>query len=68
MEQLTQAQHKAAEALYKQAGRRAGRRRPRRRAVGGGPAAAGGRRRQGDVIDAEVVEDEKKLTRGMTET
>jgi molecular chaperone DnaK len=58
MEQLTQAQHKAAEALYKQAGPAPS---------GGGPepggASAGpepGRATQGDVIDAEVVEDEKK--------
>ena len=64
MEQLTQAQHKAAEALYKQAGpRRSG----RRRRLGGARAPGGGRRvgagsaaSQGDVIDAEVVDDEKK--------
>ena len=58
MEQLTQAQHKAAEALYKQAGS------PAPGAPGqGGPdagAAAGGGSAPGDVIDAEVVEDEKK--------
>jgi len=59
MEQLTQAQHKAAEALYKQA------------STGGPGAAAGaqpgadagaatGGAAPGDVIDAEVVEDEKK--------
>jgi molecular chaperone DnaK len=58
MEQLTQAQHKAAEALYKQAGPAA--------AAGGpepGEAQAGtgpDRPAEGDVIDAEVVEDEKK--------
>jgi molecular chaperone DnaK len=58
MEQLTQAQHKAAEALYKQAGPAAS---------AGGPEPAGadagagpGRAPEGDVIDAEVVEDEKK--------
>jgi molecular chaperone DnaK len=58
MEQLTQAQHKAAEALYKQAGPAA---------PGGGPEPGGtdagtgpGRAPEGDVIDAEVVEDEKK--------
>jgi molecular chaperone DnaK len=67
MEQLTQAQHKAAEALYKQAGAAAG--------SSGSPGAegsagsgaegsdgssgsAGGP--QGDVIDAEVVDEEKK--------
>ena len=66
MEQLTQAQHKAAEALYKQAGSTAG----APGSDGGGsagptpgagagagaqPGSAGGP--QGDVIDAEVVED-----------
>jgi molecular chaperone DnaK len=57
MEQLTQVQHKAAEALYKQAGATAG-------APGDGGAdaagAAPGGGSAGDVIDAEVVEDEKK--------
>ncbi|MGH9240147.1 MAG: molecular chaperone DnaK [Vicinamibacterales bacterium] len=58
MEQLTQAQHKAAEALYKQTGASAG---PGPEA-GAGPAAGqpGGDAAPGDVIDAEVVEDEKK--------
>jgi molecular chaperone DnaK len=65
MEQLTQAQHKAAEALYKQAGAAAG-------SAGGagaeappsgdgetaGAAGAGGS--HDDVIDAEVVEEDKK--------
>ena len=66
MEQLTQAQHKAAEALYKQAGAAGagGRCAGRRRSAGGG-CQVGGRRRgpaaaEGDVIDAEVVDDEKK--------
>jgi molecular chaperone DnaK len=59
MEQLTQAQHKAAENLYKQSG-----------PAGAGAGAEGGRgpetsagsggSSQGDVIDAEVVEEEKK--------
>jgi molecular chaperone DnaK len=59
MEALTQAQHKVAESLYKQAG-----------AGGGAPASepsggdtggsAPGTADAGDVIDAEVVEDEKK--------
>jgi molecular chaperone DnaK len=59
MEQLTQAQHKAAENLYKQtgsAGAEAG-------AAGAGAGAEGqpaGGGSQGDVIDAEVVEEEKK--------
>jgi len=62
MEQLTQAQHKAAENLYKQSGaagagggagaQGAGERGPEGGAAGGGA--------QGDVIDAEVVEEEKK--------
>ena len=66
MEQLTQAQHKAAANLYQQAAPGAG-------APGGGPAggssgggdgsagrasSAGGS--QGDVIDAEVVDEEKR--------
>jgi len=57
MEQLTQAQHKAAEALYKQTGSTpsAG---PEPGDAGAGSAPGAGA--QGDVIDAEVVEDEKK--------
>src|SRR5688572_29898080 len=60
MEQLTQAQHKAAEALYKQAG--SGGAGSGDAAGPGGSAGAessapGG---TGDVIDAEVVEEEKK--------
>ena len=65
MDALMQAQHKASEALYKKPGgrRRAGCARvprvpqvPRvRRCV-----ASGGAKPEGDVIDAEVVEDEKK--------
>ena len=56
MEQLTQAQHKAAEALYKQASAAGG------GAPGAEPEDAGSRAQgaPGDVIDAEVVEDEKK--------
>ena len=57
MDQLTQAQHKAAEALYKQGaaapGADAG-------AAPGGSAGAGPAGDQGDVIDAEVVDDTKK--------
>jgi molecular chaperone DnaK len=58
MEELNAAQHKAAEAMYRAAG-----------AAGPGPApdggstggdAQGGSRPSGDVIDAEVVEEEKK--------
>jgi molecular chaperone DnaK len=59
MEQLTQAQHKAAEALYKQAASSgsAATGSPQEEAGQGAPAGGGA---QGDVIDAEVVEDEKK--------
>jgi molecular chaperone DnaK len=59
MEQLTQAQHKAAEALYKNAGA-AGPGGPGGPDAGGPSAGAGpapGGSAQGDVIDAEVVED-----------
>jgi molecular chaperone DnaK len=61
MEQLTQAQHKAAENLYKQ-GTPSGSAGP---GAGGGPegaqgASPGGGGAQGDVIDAEVVEEDKK--------
>jgi molecular chaperone DnaK len=61
MEHLTQAQHRAAEALYRQSGA-AG----TGAAAGGGAAGtapgtqAGGGGGQGDVIDAEVVDEEKK--------
>ncbi len=51
MEQLTQVQHKAAEALYKQTG------------AGGAESATGTEDPSGpqdDVIDAEVVDEEKK--------
>ena len=60
LEQLTAAQHKAAEAMYKQQDSRAAERQA-------GPAAAGpgGGRRIGagsksDVIDAEVVDEGKQ--------
>jgi molecular chaperone DnaK len=58
MEQLTQAQHKAAEAMYKQTGATP----DGADAAGAGATAGqpGGSAAQGDVIDAEVVEDEKK--------
>jgi molecular chaperone DnaK len=57
MEQLTQAQHKAAEALYRQQASAP--------TEGGAPAAdtpdaAGPAAAEGEVIDAEVVEDDKK--------
>jgi molecular chaperone DnaK len=58
MEQLTQAQHKAAEAMYKQTGATP----DGADAAGAGAAAGqpGEGAAQGEVIDAEVVEDEKK--------
>jgi molecular chaperone DnaK len=55
MEALTQAQHKVAEALYKQTGA-GGAAAAEPSGAAGSEGAAGG----GDVIDAEVVEDEKK--------
>ena len=63
LDQLTSAQHKAAEALYKQGGAAAG------GASGAGPApeggaadasAGGGAAAGGDVIDAEVVDEGKQ--------
>jgi hypothetical protein len=61
MEQLTQAQHKAAEALYKNSGA------PGAQGPGGpagagpqgsaGPSGTTGAPEGGDVIDAEVVDD-----------
>ncbi|MEQ1757860.1 MAG: molecular chaperone DnaK [Vicinamibacterales bacterium] len=56
MDQLTQAQHKAAEALYKTGGAAGA-------DAGGGPdtnAGAQGSAAPGDVIDAEVVDEDKK--------
>jgi molecular chaperone DnaK len=66
MEQLTQAQHRAAEALYKNAGASAGGGGAESSAGAGGSAGAGApggegsAGSQGDVIDAEVVDEEKK--------
>jgi molecular chaperone DnaK len=62
MEQLRQAQHKAAEALYKQAGAGAGSAGPQGSAgsPGGGASGSAGGGAQSDVIDAEVVDEEKK--------
>jgi molecular chaperone DnaK len=59
LEQLTQAQHRAAESLYKSAGAAAGG--ESGSAAPGGPEAPGGASDSpGDVIDAEVVEEDKK--------
>jgi molecular chaperone DnaK len=66
MEQLTQAQHRAAEALYKQAGSAGAQGSPGAEGAGSGSAGSsaagseGASTAQGDVIDAEVVEEEKK--------
>jgi molecular chaperone DnaK len=66
MEQLTQAQHRAAEALYKNAGAAAGSQGSEGSAgsegagSAGSQGSAGSEAAQGDVIDAEVVDEEKK--------
>jgi molecular chaperone DnaK len=61
MEQLTQAQHRAAEALYKNAGAAEGGSAGSQGPSGADAAGAGsGGAAQGDVIDAEVVDEEKK--------
>jgi molecular chaperone DnaK len=65
LDQLTAAQHKAAESLYRQQAAGAGAPGGSTGApTGGGPAAgadqgAGGSQRSGDVIDAEVVDEGK---------
>ncbi|MGH8185483.1 MAG: molecular chaperone DnaK, partial [Steroidobacteraceae bacterium] len=64
MEQLTQAQHKAAEALYKNAGAAQGAAAGSQGSSGSsGPSGSGSDSSSGspsDVIDAEVVDEEKK--------
>jgi molecular chaperone DnaK len=66
MEQLTQAQHKVAEVLYSQAGAAPGGPGAGHGAAGagpgggssaGGPSGGGARPAEGDVIDAEVVDE-----------
>jgi molecular chaperone DnaK len=57
MDALNQAQHKAAEAMYRAAGAAGG---PGGGQPGGEPSGAAGGGPKGDVIDAEVVEEEKK--------
>jgi molecular chaperone DnaK len=59
MDALTTAQHKAAEALYRAANTGAGASQGGASASSGEPAGASGGDK-GDVIDAEVVEDERK--------
>ncbi len=58
MDALMQAQHKASEALYKNQQANAGA--PDAHAAPDAPAPEGGNKPEGDVIDAEVVEEEKK--------
>jgi molecular chaperone DnaK len=63
MEQLTQAQHRAAEALYKQAGTTGGASSgsdASSSAGTGGASSEAAAGSEGDVIDAEVVDEEKK--------
>ena len=60
MEELTQAQHKAAASLYQQAsgsGAAGGSESQGPSGNEGGGAASGGSSKSGDVIDAEVVDD-----------
>ncbi len=59
MDALNQAQHKAAEAMYRAAGAGGGAGGPGGGQPGGEPSGGAGPS-QGDVIDAEVVEEEKK--------
>jgi hypothetical protein len=58
MEALNTAQHKAAEAMYRAAGAGAAGAQPGSETAGAEPQAEN--RPSGDVIDAEVVEEEKK--------
>src|SRR5215831_6059428 len=62
MDGLNNAQHRAAEAMYKaaQGGPGPGGPGATGQPGGSGPSASGGGASQGDVIDAEVVEEEKK--------
>jgi len=59
MEALNTVQHKAAEAMYKSASAAGGPGGPEGQ-PGADPSGASSGRSQGDVIDAEVVEEEKK--------
>jgi hypothetical protein len=54
MEALNKVQHSAAENLYKQAQSGGG---PSASSEGGGPSGQASGGKQGDVIDAEVVDD-----------
>jgi molecular chaperone DnaK len=61
LDQLTTAQHKAAESLYKQGGAAGGAGGPDAGGAGAAPGGAGSASSepQGDVIDAEVVDEGK---------
>ena len=60
MERLTQVQHKAAEAVYKQSGTGGAEGPSGAEAPGGPQSAPDAGSSEGDVIDAEVVDDQKK--------
>jgi len=60
MEALNSAQHRAAEAMYKNANAAGGQGGPQAGPTGGGQTPPTGPASGGDVIDAEVVEEEKK--------
>ncbi len=60
MEALNSAQHKVAEVLYRAASGGAGAGQPGEAEPGAGGASTGSGAASGDVIDAEVVEEEKK--------
>ncbi len=60
MEALTQAQHKAAEAIYKQGAAEGGGAGGEAGAQAETPGGDGSAEGEGDVIDAEVVDEEKK--------
>jgi molecular chaperone DnaK len=60
MERLTQVQHKAAEAVYKQSGTGSAEGPAGAEAPGGPQSAPDAGGSEGDVIDAEVVDDQKK--------
>ena len=59
LEALTAAQHKAAEAMYKQGAEAASANAPAAAGAAGEGAAPPGGAAEGEVIDAEVVEDKE---------
>jgi molecular chaperone DnaK len=60
LEQLTAAQHKAAEAMYRQQAQPGGGASAGSEPAGGGAGSAGGSGAKSDVIDAEVVDEGKQ--------